>query len=82
MTDTEPTDPNAPETERRDRTSFYTHAAKYWSAVPATVDGMLGGFGIISQTDIQGSVCFLKQLFKVGQKNALHFASHSLFFYL
>lgn len=60
-----PTDPNAPEPEKRDKTSFYTHAAQYWSAVPATVDGMLGGFGIISQTDIQGSVSFLKQLFKV-----------------
>ncbi|XP_023710769.1 N-terminal Xaa-Pro-Lys N-methyltransferase 1 isoform X2 [Cryptotermes secundus] len=73
MTDMEPTDPNTPETERRDRTSFYTHAAKYWSAVPATVDGMLGGFGIISQTDIQGSVSFLKQLFKnpPGHERAL-----------
>jgi protein N-terminal methyltransferase len=66
MTDMEPTDSNAPEAERRDRTSFYTHAAEYWSSVPATIDGMLGGFGIISQTDIQGSVSFLKQLFKVG----------------
>jgi hypothetical protein len=34
---------------------------------------MLGGFGIISQTDIQGSVSFLKQLFKVGWRKFIVF---------
>jgi protein N-terminal methyltransferase len=60
------TDSNAIETEGKGRSSFYTNAAEYWSAVPATVDGVLGGFGFISRTDIQGSVSFLKKLFKVG----------------
>ncbi|KAJ8983419.1 hypothetical protein NQ317_005884 [Molorchus minor] len=42
---------------------FYSDGANYWSEIPATVDGMLGGFGFISQTDIKGSKMFLKQLF-------------------
>ncbi|KAK7789559.1 hypothetical protein R5R35_010492 [Gryllus longicercus] len=46
---------------------FYKHAAEYWSGIPATVDGMLGGFGFISNTDIQGSQAFLKQLFKMNE---------------
>ena len=44
---------------------FYTAAAKYWDRIPPTVDGMLGGFGFISQTDIKGSTLFLKSLFEV-----------------
>lgn len=60
--------------EKKDE-PFYTHAAEYWSTVPATVDGMLGGFGFISNTDIQGSKIFLKQLFKMrnppGNEHAL-----------
>lgn len=44
---------------------FYTAAAKYWEHIPATVDGMLGGFGFISQIDIKGSTKFLKTLFEV-----------------
>lgn len=44
----------------------YKHAASYWSNVPATEDGMLGGFAHISRTDIIGSSSFLKWLF--GQR--------------
>jgi hypothetical protein len=66
MADLEPTDLNAAVTKRKYRTSFYGNAAEYWSSVPATVDGVLGGFGFISRTDIQGSLSFLKQLLKVG----------------
>ena len=44
---------------------FYEHAAKYWDQIPPTVDGMLGGFGFISQKDIFGSKQFLKKLFEV-----------------
>lgn len=43
---------------------FYAKAKDYWSEIPPTVDGMLGGFGFISQTDIQGSRQLLKQLFQ------------------
>lgn len=47
---------------------FYSAAAKYWDRIPPTVDGMLGGFGFISQTDIKGSTIFLKSLFEVCYK--------------
>lgn len=42
---------------------FYKDASKYWSDIPATIDGMLGGFGYISEIDIKGSKLLLKQLF-------------------
>lgn len=54
---------------------FYSHAEHYWSSIPATVDGMLGGYGFISQTDIRDSKVLLKQLFHSktppGSKRAL-----------
>ncbi|XP_072014616.1 N-terminal Xaa-Pro-Lys N-methyltransferase 1-B-like [Amphiura filiformis] len=40
--------------------SFYQDAANYWETVPATVNGMLGGYGHISSKDIGGSIQFLK----------------------
>ena len=45
---------------------FYSDAAKYWEKIPPTVNGMLGGFGFISKTDVEGSSIFLKSLFKVS----------------
>ncbi|XP_046467643.1 N-terminal Xaa-Pro-Lys N-methyltransferase 1 [Neodiprion pinetum] len=45
--------------------NFYSDAANYWSKVPATEDGMLGGFGFISNTDIEGSELFLRSAFKL-----------------
>ncbi|XP_067001474.1 N-terminal Xaa-Pro-Lys N-methyltransferase 1 [Anabrus simplex] len=53
------------EGESAEEHPFYTHAVKYWSEIPPTVDGMLGGFGFVSNTDIQGSKAFLKNLFKL-----------------
>nr|CAI5823920.1 unnamed protein product [Callosobruchus analis]CAI5850837.1 unnamed protein product [Callosobruchus analis] len=54
---------------------FYQNGANYWSEIPATLDGMLGGFANISQTDIKGSKLLLKQLFNSkkppGRKCAL-----------
>ena len=47
-----------------EQNEFYTAAAKYWEHIPPTVDGMLGGFGFISQTDVKGSTIFLKALFE------------------
>lgn len=41
---------------------FYTKAQQYWSEVPATVNGMLGGLGYISAIDVQGSSTFLREL--------------------
>ena len=52
-------------TETIDAKISYKQAADYWSNVDPTVDGMLGGFGKISQIDIEGSSKFLKALFKV-----------------
>ena len=54
---------------------FYKDAADYWSKIPATIDGMLGGYGFISSLDINGSNQFLKQLFRLkvppGKERAL-----------
>lgn len=35
---------------------------QYWAQIPATVDGMLGGYGSVSNLDIQGSKMFLRKL--------------------
>lgn len=51
--------------ENKSGDPFYEDAAQYWQKIPATVDGMLGGFGYISQTDIQGSKTFLNQIFRM-----------------
>ena len=59
---------------------FYTDAAKYWEKIPPTLDGMLGGFGFISQTDIGGSNVFLKSLFKV--RNSTCFSTIIIFFFI
>ncbi|XP_030387245.1 alpha N-terminal protein methyltransferase 1 [Scaptodrosophila lebanonensis] len=50
---------------------FYGKAQEYWSQVPATVNGMLGGLGFISAVDIQGSNIFLRELKLAGNKLAL-----------
>lgn len=49
----------------------YDDAIEYWSGVPATVNGVLGGFGETSlpATDVKGSRAFLRKLnlkFKEG----------------
>jgi len=41
---------------------FYSNAEVYWRDVPPTVDGMLGGYGSISNVDLNGSKAFLKKL--------------------
>ena len=38
---------------------FYGDAEKYWGGVPATVNGMLGGYGHISTIDTSGSLAFM-----------------------
>ncbi|XP_011633660.1 N-terminal Xaa-Pro-Lys N-methyltransferase 1 [Pogonomyrmex barbatus] len=53
---------------------FYTAAAKYWDCIPPTIDGMLGGFGFISQIDIKGSTFFLKSLFQLENPPSKAFA--------
>lgn len=45
--------------------NFYANAKEYWSKISPTVDGMLGGFGFIDNTDIKGSQEFLNELNKM-----------------
>lgn len=40
----------------------YKKASEYWAEIPATLDGILGGFGFISDIDIDGSTLFLKSI--------------------
>ncbi|KAI4464464.1 hypothetical protein MML48_3g00001658 [Holotrichia oblita] len=46
---------------------FYKKAILYWSEIPPTIDGMLGGFGHISQIDIHGSRQFLRLIFQLKE---------------
>ncbi|XP_041828449.1 N-terminal Xaa-Pro-Lys N-methyltransferase 1 isoform X5 [Melanotaenia boesemani] len=48
-------------------TRFYSNAEDYWKEVSPTVDGMLGGYGSISSTDINGSKAFLKKFLGEGE---------------
>ena len=50
---------------------YYNDAAKYWEGVDSTVNGMLGGFGKISEVDIEASNKLLKFLFKVRKAKTL-----------
>lgn len=50
-----------------DEFEFYSKAEKYWKDVPATVDGMLGGYGHISSIDINSSRKFLQRFLRVGK---------------
>lgn len=46
--------------------NWYGSAIEYWNAVPATVDGVLGGFGSVSATDLSDSARFLDALADAG----------------
>ncbi|CAH0585780.1 unnamed protein product [Chrysodeixis includens] len=41
---------------------FYKKAANYWANIPPTIDGVLAGFGYISETDIASSKVFLSEI--------------------
>lgn len=45
---------------------FYKKAAKYWANVPATIDGVLGGYGHVSDIDIEGSKLFLTHILSLA----------------
>lgn len=57
---------------KHDETNFYSNAEDYWREIPATVDGMLGGYGSISSIDINGSKTFLKKFLGVSESNRTH----------
>lgn len=44
----------------------YEHANQYWSSVPDTLNGMLGGLGHVSHIDLQASARFLAKLGQVA----------------
>lgn len=51
--------------ERADDKIDFKKAIKYWSSVPATVDGVLGGYGlqtVVPAQDIHGSMQFVRKL--------------------
>ena len=50
--------------------SWYGTAISYWSAVPATVDGVLGGYGQVSPMDLSESALFLDALAAQGCSTA------------
>ncbi|KPI93847.1 PREDICTED: alpha N-terminal protein methyltransferase 1-like [Papilio xuthus] len=52
----------------------YELSLKYWAEIPPTVDGVLGGFGFISNADIEGSKLFLKSLFALDNGPAPNLA--------
>lgn len=52
----------------------YKKALEYWSEIPPTVDGVLGGFGFISDIDIKGSTQFLNSLLLLENSPARNLA--------
>lgn len=50
------------------RENWYKQGVDYWTKTEATVDGVLGGFGSISDIDIRGSREFIKALPKINFK--------------
>lgn len=44
--------------------AFYSKGEQYWSDIPATINGMLGGFSEISDLDINTSRNLLRQLYQ------------------
>nr|CAG4641242.1 EOG090X0EJQ [Eulimnadia texana] len=61
--------------EQPSNSAFYVDGAQYWEKIPASVDGMLGGYSHISEIDIKGSQRFLNTLYqqtdKPGKERAL-----------
>ncbi|KAG6550202.1 hypothetical protein Mapa_008162 [Marchantia paleacea] len=50
--------------DEKGRDEWYTKGVNYWSAVEASVDGVLGGYGKISGRDVLDSNKFLMDCFK------------------
>ena len=42
--------------------AWYLNALSYWDQCPPTVDGVLGGFGRLSDEDVSGSTTFINEL--------------------
>ena len=48
------------------KATFYDEAKSYWEQISPTVNGMLGGYGSISNIDVKGSINFLKPMLLVN----------------
>eukprot|EP00301_Raphidiophrys_heterophryoidea_P001522 c10731_g1_i1.p1 GENE.c10731_g1_i1~~c10731_g1_i1.p1 ORF type:complete len:256 (+),score=46.82 c10731_g1_i1:48-770(+) len=46
---------------------WYKQSLAYWNGIEATVDGILGGFGFISEIDIKNSTKLVQSIFPNGQ---------------
>ncbi|KAL9599096.1 MAG: hypothetical protein Q9219_004054 [cf. Caloplaca sp. 3 TL-2023] len=57
-----PAPPNNNTTTATDALISHASALAYWTSIPPTVNGMLGGFPHISRTDIRGSLAFVEKL--------------------
>lgn len=55
-------DTSAPSAHPGKRQQWYKEGLKYWDEAPATVNGVLGGFGHITKYDISSSAGFLRNL--------------------
>ncbi|KAG0500734.1 hypothetical protein HPP92_000806 [Vanilla planifolia] len=44
------------------RRGWYDKGISYWQGVEASLDGVLGGYGHVNETDVKGSEAFLKPL--------------------
>lgn len=51
--------------EMRNLNKWYGDAKDYWKNIPATVDGMLGGYSHISLNDVTGSKKFIKEFLEI-----------------
>ena len=49
-------------TESADSRISHADTLKYWNSIPATADGIMGGFPHISRIDLRGSLSFLAKL--------------------
>ena len=45
---------------------FYTRSKSHWENVPATIDGMLGGYSDVLIADVQASSRFLSSFINVS----------------
>jgi len=45
--------------------AWYDNALHYWDKCPPTVDGVLGGYGVLTTADVIGSTAFLADLRKL-----------------
>lgn len=45
----------------QNKPTWYTDAKKYWDSIPSDVEGMLGGYGSLTDIDARGSTRFISE---------------------